>query len=795
MKVPVSWLREHCPTDLTPEEIAVVLTEHGVEVDRILRPWQGLSGVLVAKVLEVTDHPNSEKLCLARIDAGGEERRVVVGVRNMVRGDLVPYAPPGATLPGLDGPLEQKTIRGETSDGMLCSPKELGLSADHSGILILAGLAQADQPGRDLVELLHLNEAVLDIEVHPNRPDLLSVVGVARELAAATSGELRPLDSTVNEGEEKASEAATVEVLDLERCPRYLARVIRGVRIGPSPLHVQVRLTACGMRPLSNVVDATNYVLLEMGQPMHPFDLAKLRGPGIVVRRAAGGEVLVTLDEVERELTDEDLVIADTERGVAIAGIMGGGDTEVGEGTNDVLLESAHFQPTGVLRTARRLGLKTEASIRFERGIDPEGVAPAAARAARLIAAWSGGTVLSGEIGVGEVPSRRTVSVRPSRATLLLGVETTTADVTGAMARLRLPAREAGEVVDVEVPGSRVDLEIEADLIEEIGRMRGYANLPSTLPGVRQAGGLTAEQRGGRLLRDALVRAGLHEVWSLSFASERDLALFEDDRRSGVAIANPISEEERFLRSSLLPGLLRAAAVAASNRQSIRLFESGHVTRAGTDAPIEQDVVAALVTGPAGEGWPAERREHDYLDAKGALERLMAEVGVADWSVGDAPGAPYHPGRSAAVLLDGKPIGEIGELHPSVAHAYGLEGRVAVFELRTEPLVVRAGAPGALRSFSRFPPARRDVAFLVDRPVPAGAVRDAIADAGAELLDRVVLFDVFEGDPLPEGKKSLAFTLDFRAPDRTLTDDEVSERVQAISERIAADFAGELRAG
>jgi len=770
----------------------VALTEHGVEVEAVVRPWTGLSGVVAARVLEVTDHPNADRLALATVDTGGEERRVVVGVRNMGPGDLVPYAPPGATLPGFEGPLERREIRGEVSDGMLCSPKELEISADHGGILILA----EGEPGADVAELLGLEEAVIDIEVFPNRPDLLSVLGVAREVAAITGEDLGVPSATLAEGDEKAADAASVEVADFEGCPRYLARVIRGVTMGPSPLRAQVRLTACGMRPVSNVVDATNYALLELGHPMHPFDLETLRGRGVVVRRAGDEEGLVTLDGLERTFTPEDLMIADLERAVAVAGVMGGAETEVGEGTSEVLLESAYFTPLGVLRTARRLGMRTEASVRFERGADPEAVATAAARAAGLIAEWAGGVVLSGEIDVGAPPPRRRVGVRPERATLLLGMEVSAGDVLDVMGRLGIEGKEEDGAVEVEVPGRRVDLAIEADLIEEVGRVRGYDSLPSTLPGVAQAGGLDREQRLGRRLQDGLVRAGLMQIHSVSFASRGDLSVFEDGRREGVRVANPVSEEQAFLRSSLLPGLLRAAALSIGHRRaSVRLFEHGHVMRASEGGVTEDDAVAALLTGPALEEWPAERRPQEYLDAKGALEHLLEELGVDGWTLGEPPGPPYHPGRSAAVLLEGERIGEVGELHASVAERFDVGGRVAAFELRTAPLVAAAAERVEMRDVSRFPPVRRDLAFVVDRSVPAADLRAALVDEAGELLDRVVLFDVYDGEPLPEGKRSLAFAVDFRAGDRTLTDEEVGEVVARIAERLATDVGAELRAG
>jgi phenylalanyl-tRNA synthetase beta chain len=798
MRVPLSWLREHCPTTLSAEELSDLLTNHGVEVERILRPWARLSGVRVARVLEVRDHPNADRLVVASVDAGEGERQVVVGVRNMGPGDLVPYAPPGSTLPGFDGPLERRELRGVSSDGMLCSPKELAISGDHSAILILDGGDAGMEPGRDLGEALGLADAVLDIEVKPNRPDTMSVVGVAREVAAITGEDLRLPSTTLAAGPEKAEEAASLEVLDPERCPRYVARVIRGVTPGPSPVVAQVRLTAAGMRPLLNVVDATNYAMLELGQPMHPFDLALLAGPGIRVRRAEAGERLETLDGADRELTEDDLLICDPERPVALAGVIGGASSEVSDGTTDVLVESALFEPRGIFRTSRRLKLRTEASIRFERGPDPEGVAPAAERAAALIVEWSGGVVLDGALDVGEVPERRRVSVRPSRAAGLLGMELSSADVREALGRLRLPVVEdEDDRVTVEVPGYRVDLTEEADLVEEVGRMTGYEAVPSTLPGVRQAGGLDRTQRLARRARDVLAGAGLWETRLWTFVPPSDPELFGDSRRVGVRLANPVAEDESTLRTSLLPGLLRAARRnVAHRRRSVRLFEVGTTFVSADREPREIARLAAVLTGSTDEEWPGSRREMDFLDAKGVLAHLLDSLGVDGWGLSQFAVDPFHPGRCTQVIVPGAPpIGELGELHPRVAEAFDLPGRVAAFELELEPLLQAATTGRRYRDISRYPPVHRDLAFVVDGDVPAGAVRDGLVEEAGDLLDRALLFDVYEGDPLPVGKKSLAFSVDFRALDRTLTDQEVEERVRAIADRLRRDVGAELRAG
>ncbi len=791
MKIVLSWLREFCPVDLSAEALGELLAGKGMHVESILRPWDGLEGVVVARVVEVRDHPNSDKLCLARIDVGSAQREIVVGVRNMGPGDLVPYAGPGARVPALPEPLASREIRGVVSEGMLCSPRELGLSADHSGILVLSGEVAV---GADVKSSLGLDETVLDLEIETNRPDELSVVGVAREVAAATEVPLTLPDTTVAEGGAPASSEATVEIREPERCPRYLARVIRGVTIEPSPLRVQARLTAAGMRPLSNVVDATNYVMLEMGQPMHPFDLPLLEGRGIVVRRASAGERLVTLDDVERELTEDDLVIADHAKAVGIAGVMGSADAEVSDSTADVLLESAFFEPRGILRTSRRLGLPTEASIRFSRGTDPEAVGGAAARAARLMIDWGGGgRVLTGAIDVGRAPEWRKLSVRPARASLLIGHDVSASDIAEALGRLGIHAEKVDGSVAVETPSWRPDLEREEDLIEEVARVQGYENLRATLPGIKQAGALEPSYALRRLIRETLVRSGLREALSLSFASDRDLELMGFD--AGVRLANPPSADEPLLRRSLIPNLLEAiTATMYRGARGAALFEIGHVFH--PSEPVEErEVVAAALAGPAGEGLHAERRELDFFDAKGALEALMNALSIEDWTLEGEGSAPLHPARSARVWVGGVVAGLIGELNPRVADRLDLPRRVAVFEVDVSALSGAAGPTVTYREIPRFPPVRRDLAFTVDAGVAAGAVRSALLDAGGDLVERCVLFDAFSGPPLPQGKKSLAFSIDLRAPDRTLTDPEAEEVVANIVGRLASGFGAELRAG
>jgi phenylalanyl-tRNA synthetase beta chain len=791
MRVPLSWLRELVPTDLAPEELAELITLKGVKVEEILYPWSDLDGVLIARVIEVGDHPNSQKLCVARVDTGSGELEVVVGVRNMKQGDLVPLAPPGARVPGLDEPIGAREIRGVVSNGMLCSARELGISQDHGGILVLGD--GAGPPGTDLKHAFGLDDAVLDVEVEPNRPDFLSVNGLAREVAAIIGLPLATPGLDLLEADEAAADVAAVVIDALDACPRYVARVIRSVSAGRSPLLIQARLTAAGMRPISAVVDATNFVMLETGQPLHGFDLALVAGPKIEVRRAHEGERLVTLDDLERTLASEDLLICDAEKAVAIGGIMGGATSEVSDATRDVLLESAYFTRTGILRSARRLDLHTEASHRFERGTDPEGLESAAARCAALIAEWTGGTVLRGLAEAGSTPQRRSVSVRPSRVSALLGYEVAPAAAAEVFARLGFAVREDSDRLDVEIPGYRVDLEREVDLIEEVVRLQGYDRVGSTLPRSSRAGGLPPDYRFVRTVREVLVRAGLREVRPLPFASAEDLALTGDE--DAIVIANPLRAEEGFLRTRLTPGLLHAVARNQTwGVRQIALFEVGAVFRAGAPTDERRKIAFAL-SGTALEGWSADGRSFDALDARGVVEALMGELDVSAWSLGGALGDPFHPVRSAEILIEGARAGVLGEIHPRAAAALDIDGRVAVAELEFESVMNAAAHDFAFRDVPRFPPVRRDLAFVVPNDAPAGRVREALVEAAGALLDRCLLFDVFRGGSLPDGTKSLAFALDLRAADRTLTDEEAEEVVGRIVERLGTDFGARLRAG
>jgi phenylalanyl-tRNA synthetase beta chain len=791
-----SWLREFCPTEHRASELAERLTLHGVKVEEVLRPWSGVRDVVVARVVKVEDHPNSQKLTVVTVGDGAGEHVVCAGVRNYEAGDLVPWARPGSRVPALPEPLAPRDMGGVVSHGMLCSPTELAIADSHTGILVLDGVSAA--PGDDLVDALELDDEVLDIEVEPNRPDFLSVLGVAREVAALTGTPLVDLRRPLEESEEAAADVATITIDALDGCPRYVARVIRGLGGGATPIKAQARLTACGMRPISPVVDATNYAMLERGQPLHAFDLHRLEGPGIVVRRAADGEPLQTLDGVDRVMSGGDLLICDVERPVAIAGIMGGATSEVTDETTDVLLESAYFTRTGILRTARRLDLHSEASHRFERGTDPEGLEDGAARGAELMATWSGGSICRGIAEDGSTPSRRWVSMRASRASRLLGYEVSVPDADGAFDRLRVqhrPGDPAEDSVEVEVPGYRVDIEHEVDLIEEVARLLSYDRVGTHVPSTGQPGGAPAGYRFRQRALEALVSAGLDEVRLLTFASPDDLEM--TGHTDAVPVANPLQADERFLRTRLLPGLVHAVARnQAQGVTQIPIFEAGTVFSLEDGQVVERQHVAFALAGQAEEHWDSESRSFDALDATGILGSLMTGLGVRDWSLGDSPGHPFHPGRSATVLVGEASVGVVGELHPRVARDRDVVGRLAACELHLDALLPASGGGSVVvRDVPRYPPVRRDLAFVVPEHVAAGDVSASIEEAAGELLARCLLFDVYRGEPLRPGTKSLAYAVDLRAVDRTLTGEETEPVVAAIVERLRDEFGAELRTG
>ena len=791
---------------LAPEELARRLTAVGLEVEAIERTGQGLEGVIAARIVAAERHPDAEKLSVTRVDAGrGEPLQIVCGAKNFQVGDVVPLATVGTKLPG-GQKIERAKLRGVESFGMLCSAKELGLAEDASGLLVLErGIA----PGTPIAKALALEDALLEVNVTPNRPDCLSHVGIAREVAALLGTKVRlPAPRTAEAGG-PASEAVKVRIEAPDRCARYAARVIEGVRIGPSPLWLARRLESCGVRSISNVVDATNYVLLELGHPLHAFDLEKVAGREIVVRTARPGEKLVTLDAKERALSPEDLLIADRDRGSALAGVMGGGDSEISAGTTRVLLESAWFQPGSIRRTSRRHGLKTEASHRFERGADPGMVIPAVDRCAALIAELAGGKVRPGVVDAHPRQVRTPeVRLRWHRPAEILGMDVARDDARRILVGLGFEERKAdGEGAVFQVPSWRVDVSLEEDLVEEIVRAKGYDAIPETLP--RNAVGAPAdapeEQAVGRA-RAALEAAGFSEAVNFSFVAARELEPFDhhvvtgdgSGRALGVALKNPISAELSVMRTSLVPSLLRNAAYNLRQRMDdVRLYEIAsvyHTHPDPKDRPTAESVeIAGVLLGRRSPpGWAAGADAVDFHDAKAAVTAVLEALGVAArWQ----PRAEswMHPRHSAAVLAPAGEgvLGVVGELHPRTAAAFELPRGVIAFRLSLDALLHAMALVPQYRSIPRLPAVLRDLAVVVDDAVAAADVEGLVR--GEPLVEGVTVFDVYRGAPLPAGKKNLAFAISYRAADRTLTDAEADAAHERIVKRLRERLGAELR--
>ena len=799
MKISLRWLRELCPVSLSDDEIARRLTLAGLEVEgresRAIGP-----GVVAARVVSRTPVEGSDHLSVCQVDDGQGQHQVVCGAQNYAAGDLVPLAQPGATLPnGLQ--IKKAKLRGVESNGMLCSQRELGLSDDHAGLMILP---RETRIGAPLDELLGLPDTVFEINVTPNRPDALSHLGIARELSALTGVPVR-IPPTQPAGDAKVP--AHVHDEDPVRCPRYLARVIEGVKVGPSPLQLQERLRACGVRPISNVVDATNLTLLELGHPLHGFDLDKLAGEKIIVRRAQEGEPLTTLDGKERKLSLDDLVIADAEKPVALAGVMGGQTGEVSASTTRILLESAMFEPAGIRRTARRHGLHTEASHRFERGMDEKTAALAADRCAELIAQLAGGRVLPGAIDRYPAPlPQMQVWVRPARVSALLGSEISAREVEQRLSSLQLEPLDGNPERRLwGVPSWRRDLTREIDCIEEVARLRGYDAIPIEIPkaGVGETAAILPAQQAVAAARAALSAHGFDEVLNYSFVAEDDQRHVDD--RNAIRVANPLSIEQGVMRTSLLSGLLRnAARNSAHGEHAVRLYELGRVYLAETNPDhstgelawpaYEPRHLGLLVSGAHQKSIYSEARRFDFFDLKGAVEDILEALGI------EAKFVPLnhlalHPVDSTALLFGDLRIGSMGQIHPLVAKHFEVSGDTWVAELDWEETITQAATLRQVQAIPRFPALVRDLAFVIGRTVLADRMVGEIRRAdSAGLLERIELFDNYEEEPYRSaGKRSLAYRLSLRAADRTLTDAEADALCGAIRERLKSTLNAEIR--
>ncbi len=817
MKVTLNWLKQYVDFNWSPEELTERLTMLGLEVEGVQKLGGEFNGIVVAQVITRDKHPNADKLSVCRVNDGTGERQIVCGAQNFQAGDKVPLILPGATLPMKPGDKEPFTIkvgkiRSVESHGMMCSPTELGLPDQVDGLLILRADAKVGQPFAEYLGLAG-SDVIYDLEVTPNRPDLNSVIGIAREIAAVTGNPLKVPELTVASGPVAAVGATAgtgvdsfvaVRVDEPDLCPRYTARVVTGVKVGPSPDWLRTALEKVGIRSINNVVDVSNYVMLEIGQPLHTFDyhlIGKGGGgkPTIVVRRATEGEKFKTLDGQERTLTTETLLIADEQHGIALAGVMGGLNTEINDSTKDVLIESAYFKPTNIRRTSKTLGLRSESSYRFERGCDI-GIADwASRRCAQLILETAGGQLVASAIDACAVEIKpKEVSLRHPKASELVGVTISTEDQIRHLESLGLQRTSEGEAdqqTTFSIPTWRVDLKGEIDLIEEVARLYGVDKIPSTAP--RGAIGTNpfdvvydqiAEAR--RLLSGM----GLSEATGQTLIADA-AAKLAAPAESLVLLANPLSSDMNALRPSLLPGLLDSLRHNLSRKNyDAALFEVGRVFINVNGQTKEERRVAIALTGQrAASFWNGEEREakFDIYDLKGLLEEFIEQFGLRGVGFTKRTESTSLLLESATIALGGKLVfGEFGQLLPALAKKYDLRDAVYVAELNLDQLLARRNASKSFKTLPQFPSIRRDVAMLVGDAVTHDAVLDVVKRAKPANLENVELFDVFRGTNVPAGQKSVAYAFTYRAADKTLTDPEVN----AAHDKVVADFKQKLQA-
>lgn len=805
MRVSFSWLADYVDIDMPASELADALTMAGLEVEAVWDRYEYLRTVKVGRIARVAPHPNADRLRLCEVDIGDRQVKVVCGAPNAAEGMLSPLALPGTELPG-GMRMEKSVIRGETSEGMLCSGGELMMGTDRSGLMAMdPGLT----PGAPLTEALGLSDTVFEIGLTPNRPDCLSIIGIAREVAAIQGTALRQPDIALPSGNGDARKATSVTIQAPDHCPRYAARLIEGIRIGPSPDWLRDRLLSIGLKPISNVVDVTNFVMMEMGQPLHAFDLDFLAGERIVVRLARAGERFTTLDEKERTLDDEMLMICDAEKPVAVGGVMGGLNSEIQETTTRVLIESAYFDPISIRKTAKKLGLATDASHRFERGVDPEGTLRAIDRAAQLMLEVGGGTLVEGIVD--ERPKRvgpDRIDLSVSATNRLLGIDVDDSTVTDLLRSIGFEVEPVdADRLSVLPPSFRVDVTRPQDLMEEVARLYGYNRIPTTSPLMPAEAKLpSASLRLRNRIRDLMTGFGFTEAVNYSFiqpdAPDRLRLPDGDPRRNGVAVLNPLTEDQSVMRTSLLPGLLgNMGWNRARQVRDLKLFEVGKVFigKTGDDLPDEPQMAAGLWTGNrTAPIWLAKEIPCDFYDIKGVVEGLLEGLRIWDarfTRMADDDCLFTRPGHTARIRVGDADIGRVGEVHPETLSRFDLKGTAFYFELDLDRLLPLVPEVRQTADIPRYPAVDRDITLIIGKETEAAAVRDAVRNSGipgVDLIEAVTFLDAYEGKNIPSGRRSLSFRITYRSPEGTLEDERVNAVHKAIADRLLQDFKATL---
>ena len=805
MKVSLKWLRDYVDIKLTSRELAEKLTMAGLEVRGIETVGGTWDNVVIGEVVALNPHPNADRLKLATVDLGTEQVTTVCGAPNISLGQRVTFARVGACLmdphTGEAAVLKPAKIRGIVSEGMVCSEKELGISESHEGILVLPPEAPVGAPLS-----AYMGDVVLDLDITPNRPDCLSVIGIAREIAALTGEAIHLPEVHYEEKEKSIDSFASVDIVSPDLCPRYCASLVTGIRIAPSPVWLQQRLNSCGMRPINNVVDVTNYVMLEYGQPLHAFDYDKLRGRQIIVRRSGKGETITTLDGSKRTLGADILVIADKEGAVAVAGIMGGLDSEVTGRTGTLLLESANFNQAAIRRGCSHLQFQSEASIRFDKGLSRELPLVPLKRATQLLLALAGGKAAKGVIDVYPGKSKpELISLTTRQVKRLSGLKVNIDEILNVLKDLGFECREGDSesLILVSAPYWRSDIRCSADLVEEVARIIGYDKVPVTRlssPLPPQKSKLSLEARRGELkdkLRNILTGFGFQEILTYSLMSLETLRKVSPQlelRTPPLKVANPMTREQEYLRTSLRAGLLATLAHSQKFEQGgIRLFEIGKVfLPQGKDLPVEKDMLCAVLSGVRAElSWQADRETLDFFDAKGVVESLVNQLGLKA-SFGNSDDEGLCPGKGADVVVGADKLGIVGDLHPKVVQAFELSNTVCLIEIDLEKLLTEITRTRGYQSIPRFPSVSRDIALVLDEQVTYRSVEQIIQSF--PLVKKVTLFDLYRGEQIREGKKSFAIRIVYQSPSRTLTDEEVDRTQEQMLARLRQELAATLRA-
>ncbi|MBM0067156.1 phenylalanine--tRNA ligase subunit beta [Alkalicoccobacillus gibsonii] len=805
MLVSYNWLKQYVDiNEITAADIAEKMTRGGVEIDFVHHLNQGASSVVVGYVQSCTQHPDADKLSICQVDIGEEETvQIICGAANIAEGQTVVVAKVGARLPG-DLKIKKAKLRGELSQGMICSLQELGIDSNVIAKDVAEGIyvfSEAIAPGTDALDALNLSDDVLELDLTPNRSDCLHMLGVAYEVAALYGKEVTLPEETVDVDSASASDLISVEVENKEETSYYEAVVIKDVKVGASPQWLQNRLMAAGIRPINNVVDVTNYVLLEYGQPLHAFDYDKLNSNEILVRRAKDGEELVTLDGQTRSLTGENLVITDGEKPVALAGVMGGKSTEVDHTTTTVLLEAAVFHSSLIRQSSRTAGVRSDSSARFEKGVNPERTPHAAKRAAKLIHELASGSILSDAAVVDtRTITEPKIELNLKKMNQRLGMDLTCEETAAIFKQLSFQFEQTNEGFILTAPMRRPDLQIQEDLYEEVARIYGYDNIPATLPeGTTSQGSLTPFQAKRRRVASYFEGVGLSQVLTYSLTSPAKANAYKRDDQTLIQLSMPMSEERSTMRTSLLPHLYDVLSYNVNRKNAnMHVYEIGSIFRSNeetlTTQPSEHEYVAGALTGVWQENtWQGEKKVVDFFVVKGIIEGLVAELGLEEIISYQPATRPHlHPGRTAEVIMEGTVVGYLGQLHPTVQRDSDLR-ETYVFELDLQALLQTEVSLIQYKPLPRFPSIVRDIALVVNQDQTAAEIQRTIQGAGGSLLTSVQLFDHYEGEHLEEGKKSLAFSLTYLDPEKTLTDAEVEEVHQTILQKLESDAGATLR--